>query len=70
MFPARYERGFYISKDDILHSHSPCGGELEYLHRSPASRKGRQKGNAVSIETVKFGLKFCLDLDLTASTAR
>jgi hypothetical protein len=22
----------------------PCGGGLEYLHRSPASRKSRQKG--------------------------
>jgi hypothetical protein len=25
----------------------PCGGGLEYLHRSPASRKRRQKGNPV-----------------------
>jgi hypothetical protein len=37
---------------------------------SPASRKRRQKGNSVSNGTVKFGLKFCLDLDLTVSTAR
>jgi hypothetical protein len=36
---------------------SPCGGGLEYLHRSvvPARRKRRQKGNAVSDETVKYG---------------
>jgi hypothetical protein len=27
-----------------LRSHS-CGGVLEHLHRSPASRKRRQKGN-------------------------
>jgi hypothetical protein len=26
---------------------TPCGGELEYLHRSPATRKRRQKGNPV-----------------------
>jgi hypothetical protein len=25
----------------------PCGGGLEYLHRSPASRMRRQKGNPV-----------------------
>jgi hypothetical protein len=25
----------------------PCGGELEYLHRSSASRRKRRKGNAV-----------------------
>jgi hypothetical protein len=37
----------------------PCGGELEYLHRSPASHKRRQKGNVVLNETVRFGLKFC-----------
>jgi hypothetical protein len=52
------------------HMFSPCGGGLEYLHHSPASCKRRQKGNLVSNETVKFGLKFCLDLDLTVSTAR
>jgi hypothetical protein len=40
------------------------------LNRSPASRKRRQKGNPVSNETVRYGLKFCLDLDLTVSTAR
>jgi hypothetical protein len=26
---------------------SPCIGELEYLHRSPASRRRRRKGNPV-----------------------
>jgi hypothetical protein len=25
----------------------PCGGELEYLHRSPSSRRRRRKRNAV-----------------------
>jgi hypothetical protein len=25
----------------------PCGGGLECLHRSPASRKRRQKGNSL-----------------------
>jgi hypothetical protein len=48
----------------------PCGGGLEYLHRSPASRKRPHKGNSVSNETVIFGLKFRLDSDLTVSTAR
>jgi hypothetical protein len=34
----------------------PCGGGLEYLHRSsPASRKRRHKGNTVSDETVLYG---------------
>jgi hypothetical protein len=31
----------------------PCGGGVEYLHRSPASRRRRQKGNLES-ETVKY----------------
>jgi hypothetical protein len=26
---------------------SPCGGRLEYLHRSPATRRRRRKGNPV-----------------------
>jgi hypothetical protein len=26
----------------------PCGGGIEYLHRSPASRNRRRKGNTVS----------------------
>jgi hypothetical protein len=29
-------------------STNPCGGGLEYLHRSPASRKRRQKRNPVA----------------------
>jgi hypothetical protein len=33
----------------------PCGGGLEYLHRNPASRKRRRKGNPVSNETVIYG---------------
>jgi hypothetical protein len=30
-----------------IYMYDPCGGGLEYLHRSPASRKRRQKGNPV-----------------------
>jgi hypothetical protein len=30
---------------------SPCGGGLEYLHRSPASRIRRRKGNPVPGDT-------------------
>jgi hypothetical protein len=29
------------------HTSDPCGGAIEYLHRSPASRKSRRKGNPV-----------------------
>jgi hypothetical protein len=36
-----------------------CGGGIEYLQRNPTSRKRRQKGNPVSNETVRYGLKFC-----------
>jgi hypothetical protein len=32
-----------------------CGGGLEYLHLSPASRKRRRRGNTVSDETVMYG---------------
>jgi hypothetical protein len=32
----------------------PCGGGVEYLHRSPASRRGDKKGSLES-ETVKYG---------------
>jgi hypothetical protein len=35
------------------------GGRIEYLRRSPASRKRRQKGNLVSNDTVRYGLMFC-----------
>jgi hypothetical protein len=42
--------------DIVERSHSsPCGGRLEYLHRSPASRKRRRRGNTVSDETVMYG---------------
>jgi hypothetical protein len=34
----------------------PCGGGVEYLHRSPASRRRRQKGSLES-ERVKYGLE-------------
>jgi hypothetical protein len=30
-----------------------CGGSVEYLHRNPASRRRRQKGNLES-DTVKY----------------
>jgi hypothetical protein len=48
----------YSSSNDvrIILSRSPCGGGLEYLHRSPENRKRRQKGNlVVSNETVRCG---------------
>jgi hypothetical protein len=35
-----------VDKHRRVHA-SSCGGGLEYLHRSPASRKRRQKGNPV-----------------------
>jgi hypothetical protein len=62
----KFHKTYNCSLQEII----PCGGGLEYLHRSPASRRRRRKGNSVSNETEKFGLKFCLDLDLTVSTAR
>jgi hypothetical protein len=34
---------------------TPITDGLEYLHRSPASRKRRRKGNPVSNETVIYG---------------
>jgi hypothetical protein len=33
-----------ITLHDLVGRYSPCGGGLEYLHRSPASRKRQQKG--------------------------
>jgi hypothetical protein len=39
---------------------NPCGGGLEYLHRNPASRKRRQKGNpvpGVKLGEIKYGLE-------------
>jgi hypothetical protein len=43
----------------IFFSIVPSGGGLEYFHHSPVSHKWQQKGNPVSNETVKYGLKFC-----------
>jgi hypothetical protein len=37
---------FFVRKELSL-QFNLCGGWLEYLHRSPASRKRRQKGNPV-----------------------
>jgi hypothetical protein len=37
----------FISMIRDLSLSIPCGGGIEYLHRSPASRKRRQKGNPV-----------------------
>jgi hypothetical protein len=42
----RTEVRYIIWKNFSLNS-DPCGGGLEYLHRNPVSRKGRQKGNPV-----------------------
>jgi hypothetical protein len=39
---------------------NPCGGGLEYLHRNPASCKGRQRGNPVPggiTGTTKYGFE-------------
>jgi hypothetical protein len=38
-------RSKYNFEFDFSHPRSPCGGRLKYLYRSPASRKGRRKGN-------------------------
>jgi hypothetical protein len=35
------------SYDWLVNNNVPCGGGLEYLRRSPAGRKRRQKANAV-----------------------
>jgi hypothetical protein len=39
----------------MLYSYTPCGGRVEYLHRSPASRRGDEKGGLES-KTVKYDL--------------
>jgi hypothetical protein len=58
-FPVRYELSSYIL-------HCPCGGGLEYLHRSPASRKRRREGNPVlSDETVMYGYESSVPLTCT-----
>jgi hypothetical protein len=41
--PEVYEAPWQKSEPET----TPCGGGLEYLHRCPASRKRRQKGNPV-----------------------
>jgi hypothetical protein len=43
----------------VMCGNPPYEGGTEYLHRSPASRKRRQKGNPVWNQTVRYGLKFC-----------
>jgi hypothetical protein len=45
-------------------SPTPCGGGLEYLHRSPCEPKRRRRGNTVSDETAKQG--YWLFNDLTS----
>jgi hypothetical protein len=44
-----YPRRYYISraKGENKGSVFPCGGGVEYLHRSPANHKKRRKGNPV-----------------------
>jgi hypothetical protein len=42
----------YFLPEWVVFPPVPYGGGLEYLHRRPASRKRRQKGNTVSNETV------------------
>jgi hypothetical protein len=36
---------YYIVGETVIHT--PCGGGVEYLHRNPASRRRRRKGNPV-----------------------
>jgi hypothetical protein len=44
----KYDKaGGIYSNHNALKSLDPSGGGLEYLHRSPASRKTRRKGNPV-----------------------
>jgi hypothetical protein len=43
----RLWKGVSVYYFKVLSLHVPCGGGLEYLHRSPASRKRRRKGNPV-----------------------
>jgi hypothetical protein len=40
--PGLYEEDQMDREDQV-----PCGGGVEYLHRSPASRRRRRKGNPV-----------------------
>jgi hypothetical protein len=45
----------YIESAKYTACHTPCGGGFEYLHRGPASRRGRQKGNPVPGPTLLPG---------------
>jgi hypothetical protein len=49
----RFKKGIYatfevltavVMKSSYLVGVNPCGGGVEYLHRDPASRKGRRNG--------------------------
>jgi hypothetical protein len=64
MFPMTYELNFYIffgknnslkvthpSINNVLYCLTSPGGGIEYLHRSPASRRRRRKGNPVPGDT-------------------
>jgi hypothetical protein len=48
MFPVRYELKFIYPLDVQFTLNISCGGGVEYLHRSPASRTMWRKGNPVS----------------------
>jgi hypothetical protein len=43
------------AKDYLKRVVSPCGGVVEYLHRSPASRRRRRKKGSLESETVEYG---------------
>jgi hypothetical protein len=45
MFPVRYKLNFYILFRRNSVFVTPCGGGVEFLLRSPESRRRRRKGN-------------------------
>jgi hypothetical protein len=47
--------GAHKSNCDVTCPLTPCGGGLEYLHRSPCESQEATEGNTVSDEAVKYG---------------
>jgi hypothetical protein len=45
--PLLHQRRKAFDKKILHHTKLKCGGGLQYLHRSPASRRRRRKGNPV-----------------------
>jgi hypothetical protein len=48
-------RGSYKRRWILEFKSNPCGGEVEYLDRDPASRGRRQKKGSLKSEAVKYG---------------